>query len=214
MLTPGCLPLTVEHFPLQQELDTAFEYFSYDFVVDPPSMNNSFCIRVPMDWKTRDPQEAKDIFASAVMRGQTAIRLSQGFQVVIRPRNAPNLRHRHDYSYASRRSRSFAPDDDILGKPQGASEVLLESPFMPVYLSMTNEIHRLSYNGEVIKVELWARRGIANMKPFDYQCLVWPKLGGGYTEVSASFRFPGVEKLGWNRYGYNLYYNLLYLILS
>ncbi|KIJ44370.1 hypothetical protein M422DRAFT_168412, partial [Sphaerobolus stellatus SS14] len=198
MLTPACLPLTTEHFPTQQELGTAFEYFSYDCVVDPPSMSSSFCIRVPADWRNRDPQEAKDLFALAVMRGQTSIRLSQGFQFVVRPRNVPNPRPRAEDRYISRRSRSFAsPEDDLLAKFQGASEVLI-SPFIPVYFSMTSELHRLSYNGEVIKVEIYLRKGILNTRPFNYECLVWPKLGDGYTQVITSFRVPGVEKLSWN----------------
>ncbi|KAF8582674.1 hypothetical protein K439DRAFT_1413077 [Ramaria rubella] len=196
VLTPGCLPLTVEHFPTQQELDTAFEYFSYDFVVDPPSMSSSFCIKVPGDWKNLHPQESKDIFALAVMRGQTALRLAQGFQIILRTRGGANTRPTEERNF-SRRSRSFAADEEIVSKPIGVSEVL-QTPFLPIYLSMPNEIHRLSYNGEVIKVELHVRRVGSMTRPFDYECLVWPKLGDGYTEVSTSFRPPGVEKLGWN----------------
>jgi SEA/GATOR complex protein SEA1/DEPDC5 len=207
VLTPACLPLTVEHFPTQQELDTAFEYFSYDFVVDPPSMSSSFCIKVPGDWRNLPSQEAKDIFALAVMRGQTALRLAQGFQFILRPRGGAIPRSQEDRNF-SRRSRSFAADEEIVPKPIGASEVL-QTPFLPVYLSMTNEIHRLSYNGEVIKVELYVRRiGSAAAKHFDYECLVWPKRGDGYTEVSTSFKSPGLEKLGWNRCIYDL--GLLY----
>ena len=197
LLTPACLPLTVEHFPTQQELDTAFEYFSYDFVVDPPSMSSSFCIKVPGDWRNLPSQQAKDIFALAVMKGQTALRLAQSFQIMLRPRGSVNVRSQEDRTF-SRRSRSFAADEEMTPKPVGAAEVL-ETPFIPVYLSMTNEIHRLSYNGEVIKVELYVRRADPAAKPFDYECLVWPKRGDGYTEVSTSIKSPGLEKLGWNR---------------
>lgn len=204
VLTPACLPLTVEHFPTQQELDTAFEYFSYDFVVDPPSMSSSFCIKVPGDWKNRPSQAAKDMFALAVMKGQTALRLAQGFQFILRPRGSTNPRFQEDRNL-SRRSRSFIADEEIAPKPIGATDVL-QTPFLPVYMSMTNEIHRLSYNGEVIKVELYVRRVGSPTKRFDYDydCLVWPKRGDGYTEVSTSFKFPGVEKLGWNRCVYFL----------
>lgn len=198
VLTPGCLPLTMEYIPSQHELHTAFEYFSYDIVVDPPSMSGSFCIKVPGDWKSRPLQEAKDIFALAVMKSQTAFRLAQGFQFVIRPRGGGNARTYEDRNI-SRRTRSFAADEEMIPRPAGVSEVL-QNPFHPVYLSMTNEIHRLSYNGEVIKMELYVRRmSPTTTKPFDYKCLVWPKLGDGYTEVSTSFRFPGLEKIGWNR---------------
>ncbi|KAF8504057.1 hypothetical protein BU17DRAFT_78315 [Hysterangium stoloniferum] len=192
--TPACLPLTTEHFPTQQELDTAFEYFSYDFVVDPPSMSSSFCIKVPSDWRNRPPQVAKDLFALAVMKGQTAVRLAQGFQFILRPRGVPLARFQED-RYASRRSRSFVPDE--ASRPAGASEIL-QTPHNPVFMSMTNEIHELSYDGEIIKVKLYARRIATTAKSYDYQCLAWPKLGDGYTEVSTTFKFPGSEKLGWN----------------
>jgi SEA/GATOR complex protein SEA1/DEPDC5 len=206
VLTPACLPLTVEHFPTQQELDTGFEYFSYDFVVDPPSMSSSFCIKVPGDWRNLPSQPAKDVFALAVMKGQTALRLAQGFQFILRTHGGSNPRTQEDRNIF-RRSRSFAADEEIEPKPVGASEVL-QTPFLPVYLSMTNEIHRLSYNGEVIKVELYVRRVGSSGRSFDYECLIWPKLGDGYTEVSTSFKSPGLEKLGWNRCAYCLH--LLY----
>lgn len=195
LTTPGCLPLTIEHFPTQKELDTAFEYFWYDIVVDPPSMSGSFCIKVPGDWTLLSPQEAKDSFALAVMRSQAAIRLAQGFQFVLSFRQSTLARLNED-RHLSRRSRSLMVDEETASVPSGSTEIL-RSPFVPVFLSMTNEYHRLSYNGEIIKVELYVRRGITVTRPFDYQCLVWPKLGDGYTEVSTSFRTP--EKLGWNR---------------
>lgn len=192
LITSGCLPLTVEHLPTQKELDTAFEYFWYDIVVDPPSMSGSFCIKITGDWKSLSPQEAKDSFALAVMKSQAAIRLSQGFQFVLSSKQSVNTRS-HEGRQLSRRSRVLMMDEE----PLFATSDILRSPFVPIFLSMSNEIHRLSYNGEIVKVELYVRRGIPTTKPFDYQCLVWPKLGDGYTEVSTSFRTP--EKLGWNR---------------
>ncbi|GJJ12397.1 hypothetical protein Clacol_006639 [Clathrus columnatus] len=151
LVTPGCLPLTVEYFPNQKELDTAFEYFRYDIVVDPPSMSGSFCIKVSGDWKSLFPQEAKDRFALAVMKSQTAIRLAQGFQFVLSSRQRTNMRS-DEGRHLSRRSRSFAIEEENASKPAGPSEIL-RSPFAPVYLSMTNEIHRLSYDGEIVKIE-------------------------------------------------------------
>ena len=38
------------------------------------------------------------------------------------------------------------------------------------------------------------------MQPFEYQCLIWPKLGEGYTELKTTFRPHGMESYGWNRY--------------
>jgi hypothetical protein len=57
---------------------------------------------------------------------------------------------------------------------------------------------RCSSAGEVL-VRRWIRRSSHPTDPFKYECLVWPKLGTGYTEVSTSFSFPVLEEYGWNR---------------
>jgi len=41
MVTPACLPLSVEHFPTTAEIDSSYDVFSYDFVIDPPEMRRS-----------------------------------------------------------------------------------------------------------------------------------------------------------------------------
>ena len=35
---------------------------------------------------------------------------------------------------------------------------------------------------------------------FEYQCLIWPKLGVGYTQMATTFSPHGMERYGWNRY--------------
>ncbi|KZV88281.1 hypothetical protein EXIGLDRAFT_839316 [Exidia glandulosa HHB12029] len=116
-----------------------------------------------------------------------ALRLAQGFQFVLNPPTGA-VTHRDAWS--------FQRDHDA-HRPKGASEVLLD-PHTPVYLSMTNEIHCLSYNGDLIQVKRYLRR-MNNSPPFEYQCLVWPKEGDGYTSVQTSFAFPNLEAYHWNR---------------
>ena len=101
--------------------------------------------------------------------------------------------------------------------PAGSAEVL-SSALDPVYLSMSNEIHRISYTGEAIQVRRYVRRMLMlPAKSFEYHCLIWPNLGGnlspsplyplaervppigGYTEVSTMFSSHGLEHYGWNR---------------
>ncbi|KAH7914031.1 hypothetical protein BJ138DRAFT_1123902 [Hygrophoropsis aurantiaca] len=190
MVTPGCLPLTVEHFPTMSELEASYDVFSYDFVVDPSEMR-SFLVKPPQVHGTTD--EVRRAWALTVMRGMVAVRLAQGFQFVLRP----NKHAEPDDKVPFRRSKSFMGDDDATPKPAGAAEVL-KSASEPVYLSMSNEIHRLSYTGEAIHVRRYVRR-MPPTQPFEYECLIWPKLGVGYTELKTQFVSHGLENFGWNR---------------
>ncbi|KAL4252374.1 Vacuolar membrane-associated protein IML1 [Abortiporus biennis] len=192
MVTPGCLPLTVEYFPTASELETSYDVSPYEFVVDPPEMR-SFLVKPPI--VTGGPETIRRAWALAVMRVMVALRLSQGFQFVLRPSNVSALEAENLNFY--RRSISYVTEDDMVVRPAGAAEVL-KSPFDPVYLSMSNEIHRISYSGDSIQVRRYVRR-MPRAQPFDYQCLIWPKLGVGYTELTTSFVSHGLESYGWNR---------------
>ncbi|KAI0075621.1 hypothetical protein K474DRAFT_1664070 [Panus rudis PR-1116 ss-1] len=192
MITPGCLPLTVEYFPPSSELESSYDVFSYEFVVDPPEMK-SFLVRPPS--VTGYSETVRRAWALEVMRGMVALRLAQGFQFVIRPTNTDANR---DNAVTLRRSLSYgAVIEDINPKPAGAAEVL-KSVDDPVFLSMSNEIHRISYVGDSIQMRRYVRR-MPRSEPFEYKCLIWPKLGVGYTELSTSFVSHGLENYGWNR---------------
>lgn len=166
---PMCLPLTVEYLPTNAELESLYDVFSYDFVVDPGEMK-SFLVKPPM--AKGNLEEWRRAWALVVMRGMAAVRLAQGFQFVVRcPFKGGGMEER----MALRRAKSLMAQDNT-PKCIGASDVL-HSPDDPVYLSMTNEIHHISYTGEAIQVRRYVRRRLTP-KPFEYQCLMWPKLGG------------------------------------
>lgn len=232
MVTPGCLPLTTEQFPTAHELETSYDVFSYDFVVDPDTQ--SFLVRPPSGTGggKQSGDEARRGCALVVMRGMIALRLAQGFQFVLRASSSTGTSTpippatgtgagsvsgsysttasnqpatssidpeyaSASQSHPSHRSKSYISDEDRTPKPAGASEAL-KSQAEPVYLSMSNEIHRISYNGEMIQVKRYVRR-MPPAVPFDYKCLIWPKLGVGYTELETSFSARGLESYGWNR---------------
>ncbi|KZV77652.1 hypothetical protein PENSPDRAFT_621231 [Peniophora sp. CONT] len=192
LVTPYCLPLTTEHFPTASELDTSYDVFSYDLVADPPE-THSFLVRPPVITST-NPDDIRRAWALVVMRGMVAIRLAQGFQFVLRSSEAKPEGERENPKLL--RGSTFVADDDMMPKPRGAAEAL--QVVDPVYLSMSNEIHRISYTGETVQVRRYVRR-VPAMPPFDYKCLLWPKLGVGYTELSTPFASHGLENYGWNR---------------
>lgn len=218
LVTPPCLPLTVEYFPTQAELDYAYEVFSYDFVVDPSEMRSFFV--EPPDVKG-NADEVRRAWALAVMRGMAGVRLAQGFQFVVSSPSPQGQQHQQqrqrsdEKPTAASMRRFLTVDEDPIPMPAGSAEVL-SSALDPVYLSMSNEIHRISYTGEAIQVRRYVRRMLPT-KSFEYHCLIWPNLGGnlspsplfplaervqpigGYTEVSTKFSSHGLENYGWNR---------------
>ena len=173
LVTPGCLPLTVEHMPSNAELDSSFDVFSYEFIVDPSEMR-SFLVKPPIP--QGNAEDLRRAWALVVMRGMAAVRLSQGFQFILKP---SNNQVEADKSTA-KRTKSLIGEEDLSPRPAGE---ILRSTTDPVYLSMTNEIHRIVYTGETIQVRRYVRR-MNLTRFFPYQCLIWPKLGG-----SISIRF-------------------------
>jgi DEP domain-containing protein 5 len=230
IVIPGCLPLTVEYFPSASELETSYDVFSYDSFVDPTEMK-SFMVKPPTLKGVVSADERRRHWALAVMRGMVAVRLAQGFQFVIQPSstskkeesggttdldesasipgNANPLGGKPSGSSKSffHRSKSFmsGPEDDFYIRPVGACDILrgVESTYEPVYLSTSHEIHRISYTGETIQVRRYVRR-MPPGEPFKYECLIWPKLGGGYTAHKTSFQSHGWENFNWNRYVFSL----------
>lgn len=198
MLTPGCLPLTTEYFPRPSELEHAYIVSPYDFVVDPPEMR-SFLVRPPQvgaNVNSNNPEHVRRVWALAVMRAMVALRLAQGFQFILRP--SASARESENSVQPLRRTASTYADTDADGpKPDGASEVL-KTVNDPVYLSMSNEIHRIAYVGDSIQVRRYVKK-VPRTKPYEYQCLIWPKLGVGYTELRTSFVPHGLENYSWNR---------------
>jgi len=204
MVTPACLPLTVEHFPSKSELESSYDIFSYDFVVEPPEMR-SFLVKPPVIPKSASRDEARRTWAASIMRDMVALRLAQGFQFILKSSNPNTSRPGPPPTRFPCRPTAFIPDEELSPQAVGAADVLNNSND-PVYLSMSNEIHRISYTGEAIRLRRYVRR-MAVSAPIEYQCLVWPKLGEGYTELKTSFASHGLGGYGWNRL--DLLYRLL-----
>ena len=169
IVTPGCLPLTVEHFPSFTELESSYDVFLYEFIVDPAEMR-SFLVKPPV--VKGSAEDLRRAWALVVMRGMAAVRLAQGFQFILKPQKVQGEEGK------SQRTKYFVANGALESWPTGAAEIL-SSTTDPVYLSMTNEIHRISYTGEAIQVKRYVRR-MNPTRPFSYQCLIWPKLGGEF----------------------------------
>ena len=192
LCAPGCLPLTVEYVPTEEELAKGFSVHSYETTVG-SEMNESFLVKRPVVMSGQAPEEA---WAMAIMRVMVGLRLAQGFQFVLqRSRIVPELPQ--DMSFSS--TVTAKPLVVLSRKPRGPAEILREAD-MPVYLSMSDQIHKIQYDpsGPSIRVERFVRRMPASV-PIPYKCLIWPKLGGGYTECHTLFKSQDMELYGWNQ---------------
>jgi hypothetical protein len=191
IVMPGCLPLSVESLPSAQELERAYGVFSYESFVDPAEVS-SFLVRPPrvVGSTTEDVRRA---FAYAVMHGMAAVRLSQGFQFVLRsdvPRQAKPQTLSRTESFST-----STGEEEFISLPRGVATVRGRDT---IHLSMSNEIHRISYSGEAIQVRRYVRK-MPPLSKFKYECLIWPRLGVGYTEMRTEFDFRGLGDYGWNR---------------
>jgi hypothetical protein len=192
LVTPACLPLTVAGLPPTGELERGFGVHTYDFVADPAELV-SFLVRPPpVVGGARD--DARRAFAHALLRGMAAVRVAQGFQLVLRAPAPGSAGTSARVSPELHRADAFT-DDDAPSLPRGAASVRGRDV---VYLAMSNEIHRLAYAGDAIQVRRYVR-ALPAPSTFPYECLVWPKLGVGYTEMRTTFDCRGLEEYGWNR---------------
>ncbi|CAG7852569.1 Vacuolar membrane-associated protein IML1 [Serendipita indica DSM 11827] len=177
--SPGCLPLTTGYFPTKEELEKAYRMHFYDVTLG-LEMSESFLVKRPV----HDGPIPEDKWALAIMRVMVGLRLAQGFQFVL---------------LSEERARELGGFGRI-SPPRGPSEILNDVE-APVYLSMSDQIHRLQYDptGPSIRVERFVRKSATVPPPIPYACLIWPKRGGGYTECATHFKSPEMEMYGWNR---------------
>ena len=192
LCAPGCLPLTVEHIPTEEELAKGFRVHSYETTIG-SEMNESFLVKRPVFVRGQAPEEA---WGMAIMRVMVALRLAQGFQFVLQN---SRIVHQPPQDMSLSSTVTAKPLLVLSRKPRGPAEILREAD-IPVYLSMSDQIHKIQYDpsGPSIRVERFVRRMPASV-PIPYKCLIWPKLGGGYTECHTLFTSQDMALYGWNR---------------
>ncbi|KIO23515.1 hypothetical protein M407DRAFT_27041 [Tulasnella calospora MUT 4182] len=201
MCTPACLPLTTEYYPSKTELEKAYQVYSYDVLVT-PDVRGSFMLK-----RTTNSNEEEE-WPLLVMKQMAALRLALGFQFIVAPH--PTLLEGLSSQPTPGNETAISVRYTITGPvgsryaapvhPIGASE-FLKSITDNAYLSMSNQIHRISFDPieQVIQVARYVRRTTHSLESHLYQCLVWPRLGDGYREVSATFAYPNLDMYGWNR---------------
>lgn len=201
MCTPACMPLTTEYYPSKTELEKAYQVYSYDVLVT-PEVHASFMLK-----RTLGKTDEEEDWPLLVMRQMAALRLALGFQFIVAPASLGLPKTGAATTGLETAVSTRFPGGGPGGRyappvhPIGASE-FFKSSSDHAYLSMSNQIHRISFDPieQVIQVARYVRRTPYSMESIGYGALVWPRLGDGYREVSATFAYPNLDMYGWNRF--------------
>ncbi len=125
------------------------------------------------------------------MRTMVHARMVQGFQLIV---GGPNIRQK----YIPEVEETMLMPASL---PLGISDSLINLN-EAVFISMGDHVHRITYEAEedLIRVRRIIRKTTEpTIKSVEYDCLVWPKLGEGYTEARSIFSAPELDTYGWNR---------------
>ncbi|KAN0063251.1 vacuolar membrane-associated protein iml1 [Thecaphora frezii] len=178
MTTPACLPLTTLYLPTEADLLAGWNEHPHTTSVS--SETFSFLLK----------KASSTHPALAVLQEMTYHRLAQGYQFIV-PANK-NVR-----TASSRKLND--PKHFSLRWPSELLQPGNLSTGNPIFLSMSNQIHRISYDRQAgaINVKRYVRRTEYNTDPIEYECCVWPRNLPGYQTVKAKFHYPDSASYNW-----------------
>ena len=155
---------------LPSERELATQWQEYPHTISVFSDTTSFLLK-------RAPSTSA---ALAVLREMIAQRLSQGFQFVVggAPRDA--------------RAVALRQPGELL-RPGNFSDG------MPIYLSTTNQVHRIAYSRQTgtIDVRRYVYRMEYDTSPLTYECRIWARYLPGYQHHATLFRYPDPLSYNW-----------------
>lgn len=177
MTTPACLPLTTFYLPSEADFKEQWQEYPYQMSIS--SDMTSFLVKR----STSTPP------ALAVMREMASQRLAQGYQFIVPIKHTGN----------THTSASAMPDNLRLREPWELFQPGSLASGNPIFLSMTNQIHRIHYDrsSNCIHVKRYVRRVEYKTDPLTYSCCVWARNLAGYQTVNSVFRYPDFGAYNW-----------------
>ncbi|KAJ1029719.1 hypothetical protein NDA13_002962 [Ustilago tritici] len=178
MTTPACLPLTTLYLPSESDLVAMWSEHPHTTSIS--AETSSFLLK----------KSSSTHPALAVLREMAYHRLAQGYQFIV-----PASKQARTVS-----SRKLVdPKHFTLRWP---SELLQPGNLAtgnPIFLSVTNQIHRISYDRSTsaINVKRYVRNTEYSTDPIDYDCCIWPRHLPGYQTVKARFNYPDSASYNW-----------------
>lgn len=178
MTTPACLPLTTLYLPTESDL--AAMWSEHPHTTSISAETASFLLK----------KSSSTHPALAVLREMAYHRLAQGYQFIVpasKQTRAVSSRKLVDPKHFTLRwpSELLQPGNLATGNP--------------IFLSVTNQIHRISYDRSTsaINVKRYVRNTNYSTDPIDYECCIWPRHLPGYQTVKALFVYPDSASYNW-----------------
>ncbi|KAJ9478307.1 Vacuolar membrane-associated protein IML1 [Pseudozyma hubeiensis] len=178
MTTPACLPLTTLYLPTESDL--AAMWSEHPHTTSISAETASFLLK----------KSSSTHPALAVLREMAFHRLAQGYQFIVpasKQTRAVSSRKLVDPKHFTLRwpSELLQPGNLATGNP--------------IFLSVTNQIHRISYDRSThaINVKRYVRNTDYSTDPIDYECCIWPRHLPGYQTVKARFNYPDSASYNW-----------------
>ncbi|UZJ56765.1 hypothetical protein CBS101457_006085 [Exobasidium rhododendri] len=180
MTTPACLPLTTMYLPSESDLKKQWQEYPYQISISADTA--SFLVK----------RASSTHPALAVLREMASQRLAQGFQFIV-----PTKRVGDDASAAL--NLGNANGKDVLREPWELFQPGSLASGIPIFLSMTNQIHRISYdrNSNAINVKRFVRRTDYDTSSIEYACCIWSRNLPGYQTVQSRFDYPDFGAYNW-----------------
>lgn len=179
MTTPACLPLTTIYVPSEADLKKQWQEYPYQISISADTA--SFLVK----------RASSTHPALAVLREMTSQRLAQGFQFIV-----PTVRMKAD---GSTTANTTTPKHFRLREPWELFQPGNLASGNPIFLSMTNQIHRISYDrsSNCINVKRYVRRTDYDTSAIDYACCIWSRNLPGYQTVHSKFQYPDFGAYNW-----------------
>lgn len=178
MTTPACLPLTTLYLPTEADLLVGWSEHPHTTSISAETA--SFLLK----------KASSTHPALAVLREMAYHRLAQGYQFIVpasKQTRTVSSRKLVDPKHFSLRwpSELLQPGNLATGNP--------------IFLSVTNQIHRISYDRSTsaINVKRYVRNADYSTDPIDYACCIWPRHLPGYQTVKAKFNYPDSASYNW-----------------
>ncbi|KAI5474510.1 vacuolar membrane protein [Pseudohyphozyma bogoriensis] len=164
----ACLPITTDYLPTSEALTN--QYSDYRYSIPTNSATTSFLLRT--DNARRSP--ALELVTELISQ-----RLSQGFQICT-PANAIGA-----LDEINQASSKTIPD---------VLKDIHEGELSAVYLSLANQIHRISYDrrSQCVVVKILQRRSSWKTESVDYAALVWTQGAKNYAYTNLTFPYPSL----------------------
>lgn len=206
MTSPACLPLTASQLPEAQDLET--HWHEHPYVTSILEGGTSLFLKQPR--QPRQSSRARHLYpdrrdnhaayippqaAVSVLKEMVYQRLSRGFQFIVPTTTSSTLSN-----FVGDQSGVFGPKAKFtLRHPSESFMPGLITAGNPIFLSLSNQIHRISYDKDsgVINVKRYLKHIPYSTAPIKYSCCIWARDLPGYQNLSTELQFPSSTEYNW-----------------